>query len=65
MPTRGNAAGARICLDATQADDLATFVVSSVEGALLVARVRRDPQPVVDATERLAEMLQSALDALP
>jgi TetR/AcrR family transcriptional repressor of lmrAB and yxaGH operons len=51
-------------MDATQADDLATFVVSSVEGALLVARVRRDPQPVVDATERLAEMLQSALDAL-
>jgi TetR/AcrR family transcriptional repressor of lmrAB and yxaGH operons len=44
-----------------QADHLATFVVSTVEGALLVARVRRDTHPVVDATERLAEMLESAL----
>jgi TetR/AcrR family transcriptional repressor of lmrAB and yxaGH operons len=45
-----------------QADDLATFVVSTVEGALLVARVRRDTQPVIDATERLATMMQAALD---
>ena len=39
-------------------------MVSTVEGALLVARVRRDTQPVVDATERLADMLESALDAV-
>jgi TetR/AcrR family transcriptional repressor of lmrAB and yxaGH operons len=49
-------------VDRPQADDLATFVVSSVEGALLVARVRRDTQPVLDATERLARLLQDALD---
>ena len=51
-------------MDRSQADDLATFVVSTIEGALLVARVRRDTQPVVDATERLAAMTQAALDAV-
>jgi TetR/AcrR family transcriptional repressor of lmrAB and yxaGH operons len=50
-------------VDAAAADHLATFVVSSVEGALLVARVRRDTRPVVDATDRLAEMIQATLDA--
>jgi len=47
-----------------EADGLATFVVSAVEGALLLSRVRRDAQPVVDATERVATMLQAALDAV-
>lgn len=51
-------------VDPVQADHLATFVVSSVEGALLVARVRRDTQPVIDATDRLAELLQTSLDAV-
>ncbi len=51
-------------VDAAPADHLATFVVSSVEGALLVARVRRDTQPVTDATDRLARMIQATLDGV-
>jgi TetR/AcrR family transcriptional repressor of lmrAB and yxaGH operons len=47
-------------IDAEQAAELATFVLSTFEGALLVARARRDPAPLIDAGEQLAAIVEAA-----
>jgi TetR/AcrR family transcriptional regulator, lmrAB and yxaGH operons repressor len=46
---------------AEQAAGLATFILSTFEGALLVARARRDPSPLVDSGENLAAIVEAAL----
>jgi TetR/AcrR family transcriptional repressor of lmrAB and yxaGH operons len=48
-------------IGAVQAAGLATFILSTFEGALLVARARRDPSPLVDAGEFLAASVEAAL----
>jgi len=50
-------------IDADQAAELATFILSTFEGALLVARARRDPSPLIDAGEHLAAIVEAAQQA--
>jgi len=52
---------ARDGIEASEAARLATFIVATFEGALLVARARRDPEPIVQAGELLAQMVERAL----
>jgi AcrR family transcriptional regulator len=44
-----------------QARRLATFVVSTVEGALILARAERDVQPLTDAAHELSSHVRAAL----
>jgi AcrR family transcriptional regulator len=46
-----------------EAAALGTFVVATIEGALLVARARRSTAPMDDAAEYLATMVERALHA--
>lgn len=48
-------------IDAADAGKLATFILATFEGALLVARARRDVAPLVDATEQLASTVERML----
>jgi TetR/AcrR family transcriptional repressor of lmrAB and yxaGH operons len=48
-------------VDRAQAAELATFILATFEGALLVARARRDPAPMIDACDQLAVMVESAI----
>jgi TetR/AcrR family transcriptional repressor of lmrAB and yxaGH operons len=48
-----------------EAAHLATFIVATSEGALLVARARRDTAPIEEACELLAQTVERALGRLP
>jgi TetR/AcrR family transcriptional repressor of lmrAB and yxaGH operons len=48
-------------VDGERAVELATFILATFEGALLVARARRDPAPLIDACDQLAAMVESAI----
>ena len=47
---------------ADHADRLANLVIAAVEGAIVVSRARRDPQPLVQAERELEAVLAQALD---
>ena len=48
---------------AERAAELADFIISSFEGALILARVRRDTAPLRHAGEELARLIESELNA--
>ena len=48
-------------IPAERADALATLILTSVEGALILARSRRDPEPLDTVTEELAAAVSAAL----
>lgn len=47
--------------DTEQSARVATLVLASIEGALLLARAERDRRPLVDVGEQLATMLEATL----
>ncbi len=47
----------------TRAARLAALVVSAVEGAIVLSRARRDPQPLLDVTRELEATLREAIAA--
>ena len=47
--------------DTEQSARVATLVLASIEGALLLARTERDRRPLVDVGEQLAAMLEATL----
>jgi TetR/AcrR family transcriptional repressor of lmrAB and yxaGH operons len=47
------------------ADAFGTFVVATLEGALLVARGRRSTAPMDDAAEQLAVLAETMLNRSP
>ncbi len=49
-------------VDSEEAASLATFVVLTFEGALLVARARRSTVPMEDAAEQLALIVERAIN---
>ena len=46
-----------------EARELATLVIASIEGAVLLSRAARDGQPLTAVGSQLARILQAALDA--
>ena len=52
---------ARDGIEPSEAARLATFIVATFEGALLVARARRDTEPIVQAGDQLAAIVENAL----
>jgi TetR/AcrR family transcriptional regulator, lmrAB and yxaGH operons repressor len=48
-----------------RAHELATLVVLSIEGALLLARVRRDPEPLTVASDAIGRLLDDELATSP
>ncbi len=51
--------------DPEEAARLATFVLASIEGGLLLARVERDRRPLLDVGEQLAHVLEATLPRHP
>jgi AcrR family transcriptional regulator len=52
----------RAGVEAERADRLANLVIAAVEGAIVVSRARRDPEPLVQAGRELEAVLAQALD---
>jgi len=51
------------CRIQQRADELATFTLAAVEGALILSRARRDTHAFDVVADQLAAVIASALDA--
>jgi AcrR family transcriptional regulator len=49
-------------VDATRADELAVMVIAAVEGALVMARARRGPEPLESVHRQLRALLSEQLE---
>ena len=50
--------------DDTRAERLASLAISALEGALIQARVARDPAPIRDACEQVAALIDALQDTV-
>jgi AcrR family transcriptional regulator len=55
----------RIGVPAGQADGMATLVLSTLEGAILLSRVRQTDEPLLDVVSRLSPLLDQGLPDRP